>query len=107
MKPRASATNELYFCAAPRAIVGSVIGGRVDNVRWPKSPAHRILLVWCVGALFAEHLNLNVEPLGDRGTRMNQRTRYWTLHWVRAAFWPLPVLAAFKATRAAVNAMRR
>jgi hypothetical protein len=37
---------------------------------------------------------------------MNPRARYWTLHWVRVALWPLPVLTLLRAGRAAVNAVR-
>jgi hypothetical protein len=38
---------------------------------------------------------------------MSPRTRYWTLHWLRVALWPLPVLTLFKVGRATVNAARR
>jgi hypothetical protein len=38
---------------------------------------------------------------------MNPNTRYWTLHWLRALLWPMPVLSLFRAGRAAVSAIRR
>jgi hypothetical protein len=37
---------------------------------------------------------------------MTPRSRYWTLHWVRVALWPLPVLTLFRVGRATVNAVR-
>jgi len=37
---------------------------------------------------------------------MSQRTRYWTMHWLRAVLWPLPALTIFRAGRAALNRMR-
>jgi hypothetical protein len=30
---------------------------------------------------------------------MKDRTRYWILHWLRVALWPLPVLTLVKALR--------
>ena len=33
---------------------------------------------------------------------MAANTRYWVLHWLRVALWPLPVLTLFKAGRAHV-----
>jgi hypothetical protein len=38
---------------------------------------------------------------------MNPRTRYWTLHWLRVALWPLPVLTLLRAGRATANGVRR
>jgi hypothetical protein len=37
---------------------------------------------------------------------MTPRARYWTLHWVRVALWPLPVLTLFRAACATVQAAR-
>jgi len=38
---------------------------------------------------------------------MNPRTRYWTLHWLRVALWPLPVLTLLRTARATAKAVRR
>jgi hypothetical protein len=38
---------------------------------------------------------------------MSPRTRYWTLHWLRVALWPLPVLTLFRVARATANAVCR
>jgi len=34
---------------------------------------------------------------------MTARARYWILHWVRVALWPLPVLTLFRVGRAAAK----
>jgi hypothetical protein len=34
------------------------------------------------------------------------RVRYWILHWVRVALWPMPIVTLFKAARVAVNTAR-
>src|SRR5262245_53206589 len=38
---------------------------------------------------------------------MSPNARYRTLHWIRVALWPVPVLTLFRAGRAALNLMRR
>jgi len=38
---------------------------------------------------------------------MTARARYWILHWVRVALWPLPVLSVVRIGRATMNAVRR
>jgi hypothetical protein len=38
---------------------------------------------------------------------MSPNARYWTLHWLRVALWPLPVLTLFHSGRAALKVMRR
>jgi hypothetical protein len=38
---------------------------------------------------------------------MSPNARYWTLHWLRVALWPLPILTLFRAGRGALNLMRR
>jgi hypothetical protein len=30
---------------------------------------------------------------------MSPRARYWTLHWIRVALWPLPILSLVKVWR--------
>jgi len=37
---------------------------------------------------------------------MSPNARYWILHWLRVALWPLPVLT-FRSGRAALKVMRR
>jgi hypothetical protein len=37
---------------------------------------------------------------------MASRIRYCTLHWVRVALWPLPVVTICKIGRATLNAVR-
>jgi hypothetical protein len=43
---------------------------------------------------------------GSGFTKMTPRSRYWTIHWLRVALWPLPVVTLFKAGRTALNAVR-
>jgi hypothetical protein len=38
---------------------------------------------------------------------MSQNARYWALHWLRVALWPLPVLTLFRAGRSALHLGRR
>ena len=38
---------------------------------------------------------------------MSPNTRYWTLHWLRVALCPLPVLTLFRAGRGALHLGRR
>src|SRR5215510_6268805 len=38
---------------------------------------------------------------------MSSSIRYWTLHWLRVALWPAPVLSLFRAGRWAMSAIRR
>src|SRR5262249_49662220 len=38
---------------------------------------------------------------------MSTNARYWTLHLLRVALWPPPVLTLFRAGRAALKVMRR
>jgi hypothetical protein len=38
---------------------------------------------------------------------MSPDARYWTLHWLRVALWPLPILTLFRAGRGALNLMHR
>jgi hypothetical protein len=38
---------------------------------------------------------------------MSPNARYWTLHWLRALLWPLPILTLVRAGRGAINAARR
>jgi hypothetical protein len=37
---------------------------------------------------------------------MSSSARYWTLHWVRAALWPLPVLTLVRAGRRIIDGVR-
>ena len=37
---------------------------------------------------------------------MRSNARYWTLHWLRVALWPLPVLTLFRAGRGALKQIR-
>ena len=38
---------------------------------------------------------------------MTANARYWTLHWIRAVLWPLPVLTVVRACRGALRFARR
>jgi len=36
---------------------------------------------------------------------MSPNARYWTLHWLRVALWPLPLMTLLRAGRRALNLM--
>jgi len=42
-----------------------------------------------------------------RELKMSPNARYWTLHWLRVALWPLPVVTLFRAGRGALKLMRK
>ena len=37
---------------------------------------------------------------------MSSKARYWTLHWLRVALWPLPILTLFRVGRRALKLVR-
>ncbi len=43
---------------------------------------------------------------GQAMVEAQPRVRYWILHWLRVALWPMPIVTLFKAARIAVNTAR-
>ena len=54
-----------------------------------------------------EPVQLSLQRLTASRPPMNPNARYWTLHWLRVALWPLPVLTLFRAGRRTLSLLRR
>jgi hypothetical protein len=64
------------------------------------TPTHHALMAYFeIGRGQLYSIRAPVFPEG----KMQVRTRYWILHWVRVVLWPLPVLTFVRAWRATIR----